>query len=284
MKNSILLFLSILFIFSCTKEETTLVPTGGLVDPGNANALSSVLVMPSGTQSVNGNPPTSSSSNIAPQALNLNSSVTSSNGSTAPLSFSYSNVNNNLGGCYVQIDGAGNYFNVPYNSNSSDSGELQVPLGIPTNVDGGEFCVNFCVYDESGLISNVVTTCVNVLRLGTGAVQVSLSWNTSTDQDLYVTDPNGEEISYLNVASISGGQLDRDDTDGYGPENIFWLEDAPDGVYNVKVNDYSETSTPNTVYLTVSGPNQSQNFNSVTQNGNTVNIVSFTKSGDNLIF
>lgn len=282
MKNSIFLMLFAFVIFSCSQEPEQ--DPGALIDPGNPDALSQVLIMPSGTQSNSGNPPNPSNSTEAPEVINLVSSITSSNGSTTPLVFQYSNVNENLGGCYVQIDGAGEYFTIPYNSTSGNSGDLQLPIGIPSNVDEGEFCVIFCVYDINGLVSNVVSTCVNVLRLGTGAIQISLSWNTPTDQDLYVIDPTGEEISYLNVISASGGQLDRDDLNGYGPENIFWLENAPDGSYNVKVNDYEVTSTPNTFYITVSGPNQSRTFNGETQNGNTVDVVTFTKSGDNLTF
>ena len=287
MKQSYFLIFSVLIIFGCSKEEPVIIEQpiiDELIDPSNSNALSEVLILPAGSQNENGNPPNSSNSNQAPEVLNPINTVLSSNGSTAPLSFSYSNVDGNLGGCYVQIAGADNYFLVPYNSTSNSAGNLQLPLGIPTNVDEGDFCVNFCVYDTNGLISNIVTTCVNVLRLGTGAVQVSLSWNTSSDQDLYVTDPNGEIISYTNTSSSSGGQLDRDDTNGYGPENIYWLDDAPDGTYNVKVNDYSGTSFQNEVYLTVSGPNQSRNFTGTTQNGSTIDIVTFTKVGDNLTF
>ena len=56
-----------------------------------------------------------------------------------------------------------------------------------------------------------------MLRLGTGALQVSLTWDRDNDQDLYVVTPSGEEIYYSRPASSDGGELDRDDTDGYGP-------------------------------------------------------------------
>lgn len=282
MKRTIILFFFGLCLFSCKKEDMP--KTDVLINPSDANALSEVLIMPNGAQSNTGTPPSPSNTPTAPEASTSISNTTSSNGSTAPLSFNYNNVSGNLAGCYVQVDGANSYYTIPYNGNSGNSGALQVPLGIPTNVDQGEFCVNYCVYDNNGQISNIVSSCVSVLRLGTGALQVSLSWNNDTDQDLYVTDPNGEVISYLNTYSSSGGELDRDDTDGYGPENIFWLENAPDGNYSVQVNDFDDLGTVNTFYITVSGPNQSRNFNGTTQNGSTANVISFTKTGNNISF
>ncbi|TGV01795.1 YfaP family protein [Flavivirga rizhaonensis] len=283
MKKSCLLFILTILIIGCSGSDDS--PSENeLIDPTDSNALSRVLIMPDGTRSNQGTPPSPSATNEAPLVLNQVSSINSSNGSTSPLAFSYSNVNGNLGGCYVQVDGAGNYFTVPYNSNSASSGNLQLPLGIPTNVDEGTFCVNFCVYDTNGFVSNIVYTCVNVLRLGTGALQISLSWNNNTDQDLYVTDPGGEIISFTNTRSSSGGILDRDDIDGYGPENIFWLEDAPDGTYNVKVNDFEDTNTPNIFYITINGSGQSRNFEGTTQGGSTADVVTFTKNGDNLTF
>ncbi len=275
-----LIFLgAILFLFSCSNEDPN-----ELIDPSDPDAISEVLITPDGSSDNSGDPPDTSTSSQAPEAINSTPSVLSSNGSTAPLNFRYNNVNGNLGGCYVQVDGAGNYYTVPYNGTSGDSGSLQVPLGIPTNVDEGDFCINFCVYDRDGLVSNVVSTCVTVLRLGTGSLQVSLSWDTPTDQDLYVTDPSSTTIYYANDFSSTGGQLDRDDTDGFGPENIFWTEEAPDGEYSVEVDDFDNTSTPNTFYITVSGPNQSRNFSGTIQDGSRVSVVTFRKQGDNLVF
>ncbi|WP_439181587.1 YfaP family protein [Carboxylicivirga taeanensis] len=72
-----------------------------------------------------------------------------------------------------------------------------------------------------------------------GVLQIGLSWNTNlTDIDLWVTDPHGETIKFSNPYSSSGGYLDRDDVDGFGPENIYWLSDVPDGTYIVAVHYY----------------------------------------------
>lgn len=282
--NYLLLLLAIgcFALTSCKKDKKDEPDPNALIDPADANALSAVLIMPAGTQTDNGTTPSPSSNNNAPEVTTLNSALLSSNGSTAILNFTYAGVNGNLGGCYAQVDGANSYFILPYSGSSGAAGELQLPIGIPTNVDAGEFCVVFSVFDANGLVSNTVIVCVNVLRLGTGALQISLSWDKANDQDLHVFDPSGEEIDYTNTSSLSGGQLDRDDLDGFGPENIYWLENAPDGTYQVKVDDYAGTGA--NFYVTVSGPNVSRNFSGTTSNGNTVDVVTFTKSGNSINF
>lgn len=81
--------------------------------------------------------------------------------------------------------------------------------------------------------------------LGTGDVQVTLTWDNSADLDLYVLEPSGATISYGNRTSASGGQLDVDDTDGFGPENVFWpTGQAPVGTYQVQVNLFRGSPTP----------------------------------------
>jgi hypothetical protein len=72
-----------------------------------------------------------------------------------------------------------------------------------------------------------------------GVLQIGLSWNTNeTDIDLWVVDPNGEKIFWNNPNATSGGYLDRDDIDGFGPENIYWYSDFPEGKYEVYVDYY----------------------------------------------
>ena len=86
-----------------------------------------------------------------------------------------------------------------------------------------------------------------VVNLGTGDVQVTLTWNGYNDLDLYVTDPFGETIYYQHTTSASNGQLDVDANRGCvsnitpNPvENIFWLSGAaPRGTFTVYVNYYA---------------------------------------------
>lgn len=277
-KTIVWLFAITLISSSCRKEEQG----DNLINPSDSNRLSEVLILPSGTQMINGQPPSPSGSG-APVINNPNPTVQGSNGSTAPLNFNYGNVGNNLSGCYVQVVGANQYFNIPYNSNSGASGRLSLPLGIPTNVDQGQFCVDFCVYDLNGRVSNIVRTCVNIIRLGTGALQISLTWGNDSDQDLYVTTPAGCTI-YFGNENCDGGQLDRDDLDGFGPENIFWEADAPNGTYIVEVEDFTGVPTGTDFFITINAPGISRQYSGRTQGGNVVNVISFTKNGNNFIF
>jgi len=268
---------------SCGKDKPSKDPDA-LIDPADATALSGVVVMPTGSQRVNGSIPAPTGNLQTPSITAVIQEVTTSNGATVPFLYTYSNAVNNLRGFYVQIEGANYYFNVPYSGNSTSSGQINFPMGLPANVDRGEFCLIFSVYDASGNISNSTRVCADVLRLGTGSLQVSLSWNTATDQDLWVTDPSGTRIYYANTRSETGGELDRDDLDGFGPENIFWLENAPDGEYRVQVNDYRRTSSLNSCFVTVTAPGKSKSFTVTTQYGSTVDVVTIRKTGNSYEF
>ena len=87
--------------------------------------------------------------------------------------------------------------------------------------------------------------------LGTGDVRVTLTWQSTADLDLWVTDPYEERIFWGYRESSSGGLLDADDRctdhgfDGIpgGPENIYWpYGSAPYGTYIVEVNYYAACS------------------------------------------
>jgi hypothetical protein len=266
----------------CKKSKDDPLPE--FINPADANMLSRVLVVPDGTARVNGDLPAASSESARPSVVaNVNNWLTS-NGSTFPMSFRYNNVQGNLGGFYLQIEGANIYFNIPYSGTSNASGTITLPIGLPTNVLEGNFQINFCIYDRTGRVSQPVSNGIQVLRLGTGALQISLSWDTATDQDLHVTDPSGKLIYWRSTSSSTGGQLDRDDVDGYGPENIFWTENAPDGSYKVQVHDYTYTSTPNNFVVTVNTPTGGKTYNGQTQAGSKKDVVTFTKQGDNYSF
>ena len=78
--------------------------------------------------------------------------------------------------------------------------------------------------------------------LGTGDVQVTLTWGGGVDLDLHVIDPSGTEINYSSPSSPSGGTLDTDAQSGCTScvENIFWpTGGAPPGEYQVFVVNFS---------------------------------------------
>jgi hypothetical protein len=72
-------------------------------------------------------------------------------------------------------------------------------------------------------------------------VKIVLSWETSgTDVDLWITAPGEEKCSYQQKYTFRGGRLDRDDTDGHGPET-YTMPDMRPGEWLVQVNYYSGT-------------------------------------------
>lgn len=79
-------------------------------------------------------------------------------------------------------------------------------------------------------------------------LQVLLFWDTDqTDVDLHITEPGGEVVNYTHtVSEVTGGRLDRDDTDGYGPE-IYSLAAAPSGIYEIAAHYFGDRGTGQTV-------------------------------------
>ncbi|HUT92281.1 MAG TPA: hypothetical protein VMY37_22490 [Thermoguttaceae bacterium] len=93
------------------------------------------------------------------------------------------------------------------------------------------------------------------LKLKAADLVVTMQWNTdATDVDLHVGEPNGEVCYYENRSTKIGGQLTPDCTQGFGPE-MYVLQKAPDGKYQVQVKYYSSdqnrAGTRTKVYATI---------------------------------
>ncbi len=112
-------------------------------------------------------------------------------------------------------------------------------------------------------------------------VKVVMTWDTPTDIDLHVIDPSGEETYYSQKESKIGGQLDRDDTDGFGPE-VFTLSNAIEGQYIVKTKYYGGHSGQTLVKITVilfggtAKESQQDYFRLLTQSGEFAEVCSFS--------
>jgi len=127
-------------------------------------------------------------------------------------------------------------------------------LDLPVTVQGGRFEVRLLLppgqvtlsasaENAAGTGHDAVTLFANVTAPD---VLVLLTWDTAgTDLDLHVTDPSGEECDFGNRHTASGGALEVDDTDGYGPE-IFAQDHALPGSYQVAVAAYDLTGAAQT--------------------------------------
>lgn len=115
-----------------------------------------------------------------------------------------------------------------------------------------------------------------VYEVGSGDVQVSLTWDTQTDIDLWLTEPNGNKIYYANKTSSTGGELDFDNTYAYGPENIFYSNQAPSGTYKVEVDYFS--GSPETHYnIVVKNGSVFTSYEGVLYPNQTNTVVTFQK-------
>lgn len=116
------------------------------------------------------------------------------------------------------------------------------------------------------------------LDVGTGDVQVSLTWDTETDVDLWLTEPNNNKIWYINKQSSTGGELDFDNTSGYGPENIFYQNTAPSGTYKVEVNYFTGSPTVTNYNVVVKNGSQITSYDgTLTASSQTNLVTTFTK-------
>jgi hypothetical protein len=71
-------------------------------------------------------------------------------------------------------------------------------------------------------------------------LRVVVDWNhNDTDIDLHVIDPNLEECYYSHPKTQQGGELSKDMTQGFGPEQ-FSLKKAKKGFYYIKINYFGD--------------------------------------------
>ena len=80
---------------------------------------------------------------------------------------------------------------------------------------------------------------------GVGDIQISLRWASSEDLDLHVIDPRGEEISFANPKSLTGGRLEAEANGSCSlatdapAETVFWPDGAAlAGQYRIAVEYY----------------------------------------------
>lgn len=73
-----------------------------------------------------------------------------------------------------------------------------------------------------------------------GDPQFTLLWDSKADLDLHVVEPGGKEIYWLDTRGNHNGELDVDNRDGFGPENIYWLHEKKDGTKDLGLGPAGE--------------------------------------------
>ncbi|MEM7573773.1 MAG: OmpA family protein [Bacteroidota bacterium] len=211
----------------------------------------------------------------------LEDEIIGANGATVMVTYGYNSGESRPRGVLLQTSGANSFFEVPMEV-TRQVGRLNIPIALPTNLGEGSFDIVARLVNDAGEFSPFDTLSVRMERLGTGKLQISLSWDTDTDQDLYLLTPSGDLINYQTPESSGGGELDRDDVDGFGPENIFWLDRAPNGEYAISVNDYSESPQLSNFVVTINGAGVNRQFFGSTQRGSTAQVCRFRKTEDGI--
>ncbi|WP_169974188.1 YfaP family protein [Tautonia rosea] len=113
-------------------------------------------------------------------------------------------------------------------------------VGGSTGLGGGEF--------GTARFGEGLET-IQGVEVKVGDPQFTLIWDTAADIDLHVVEPGGSHIYWASRQGKKGGELDVDDTDGFGPENVYWLDPeaqhsekvkglGPSGVYHWYVHYY----------------------------------------------
>ncbi|MFL6600544.1 MAG: putative Ig domain-containing protein [Steroidobacteraceae bacterium] len=109
-----------------------------------------------------------------------------------------------------------------------------------------------------GTVSPARTLPLTFQAVGSGPIQVSLSWGLPVDVDLHVVTPGAEEIYYGSRSDSTGGSLDLDSNagcsiDNVDQENIVWpgTATAKAGTYTARVDYWSNCGIPQSVPYTV---------------------------------
>jgi hypothetical protein len=136
-------------------------------------------------------------------------------------------------------------------SGPTDTAELLV--SVAQSLPGTAFVFYYAAVNAGGTQGTPARQPVTAIPVGTGEVQVSVSWDAPSDVDLHVIDASGDEIYYDEPESASGGKLDLDsnaecELDNKNSENITFT-DAPPGNYKVRVDHWDKCDATKTNYV-----------------------------------
>lgn len=181
----------------------------------------------------------------APTALAAGAAV---NGGSALLSLSAAAP---FHSALVTINGTDGYYELTL---PSDTNAVQLVLGIAPATSSATLPVRAAVEGDDGA-SQYAAHQLTLHQVGTGDVQVSVSWSGASDVDLRVTDPGGTLIYFDSPSDASGGTLDLDSNagctiDGVNSENVVWpAAQAPHGTYHVSLVYHDDCGVARSDYV-----------------------------------
>jgi hypothetical protein len=152
----------------------------------------------------------------------------------------------------IAVEGSSGYYELTLPSATTST---QIVVTVPQTLPRSAFNLVFGIAAASGAVGSYNSQPVNVQTVGTGDVQVSVSWDAPSDVDLHVVDPQGADIYWENPTAASGGALDLDSNAGcaldhVNNENITFPQgSAPRGRYTVRVDNWSSCGVSATKYV-----------------------------------
>lgn len=233
-----------LTLFSCNDDDGDGNGSGG-------NVLSRNYFSVDDAKFVNAQIPDGSANLISNLSVN-NTAIT---GGSSIVSFSSSEE---LKAVYVGVEGEKGYYEYELTSTRSTAAlyQYQFVLLISQNISVSGFIVRISAITANGTVASVNSSAVAITEVGTGALQVSLSWDQLDDVDLHLFEPDGTEIYYGNLSSVKYendemvvyGILDLDSNpgcsiDGINNENITYEKNVKHGTYTVAVDLYEKCAS-----------------------------------------
>jgi hypothetical protein len=136
---------------------------------------------------------------------------------------------------------------------ASAASSVSLVVSLAQTLPGTAFVFHYALVGADGAQGEAARQVIDAIPVGTGQVQVSVSWDVDSDVDLHVVDPNKGEVYWDNPKVASGGELDLDsnadcDLDHKKNENITWSH-APAGTFTVRLDLFEECDTTATNYV-----------------------------------
>lgn len=172
------------------------------------------------------------------------------NGGSAQLQLSGSAGFTNI---ILSIEGREDYYQITLSSSAT---LVDLIITLAQEIPSSSFNLQTAV-GTGASVGAYAGSSIAVIPVGSGDVQVSVSWDVNSDVDLHVVEPGGEEIYWSHTTSATGGVLDLDSNagcvaplDGIRNENITWPTSAPPtGTYTVRVDYWSSCTLAQTNYV-----------------------------------
>ncbi len=256
---SLLSFLVIALTF-CSKDEMT-DPTGSIDDPDDPivesldpSMASSYLVIENAVKN-DGNPPAATVDQPSFDLLIESYNAVPENGFSIVFE-----ADENFEGIYLQVKGANEYFDVPATSANSlrqqitkekaislarTDDNFELSINLIEDAELGEFCVDICVYDESGNISIIEEFCVTIKNWG-GNSELVGKWKYAKIEEFsnnVLTDTDATDWGYLDSTQYYGHC--NDTTPEIATiERFEWIELESNGNYTDNYLDGIISITP----------------------------------------